>query len=299
MSGGVTSHPGPVLHQTDTWAVVDCRACGYAHVDPLPTAREIAEHYSEGYWRNYPRYLDEVSEDLTWHQAVLDDRLQRIGQAVSGRRLLDVGCGAGLLLERAVAGGWQALGCEPDAQMAARAAACGAEVSVGGLEGMALEGDEKFDAIHLYEVLEHVPAPEEFLQRCWRLLKPGGVLYVGVPNDFNPWQRALAKAGEQPWWVAVPHHLNYFTHASLKELAQRQGFVALEAYTSFPMELFALAGQRYMGDAALGREVHGRRKVFEATLRELAPASLDAFYQALAMQGLGRTAEWLFRRPAP
>jgi len=291
------AHDGESLHQADAWRVVDCVQCGYAHVDPLPSVEDVAAHYSADYWRNYPSYLGEIVEDRAWHQAVLDERLQRIEQAVVGRRLLDVGCGAGLFLERALAAGWQAFACEPDGDMAERAGACGAQVLVGGLENPALERLGRFDAIHLYEVLEHVPEPALFLQRCWDLLSPGGVLYVGVPNDFNAWQKALQAGGLRPWWVAVPHHLNYFGHASLRRLLERQGFVAEQAYTSFPMEFFALAGEVYIGDVGLGREVHRRRMQFEASLRQHAPESLADFYRALAEQGLGRTAEWLMRKP--
>ena len=49
-----------------------------------------------------------------------------------------------------------------------------------------------------------------------RLLAPGGLLYIRVPNDFNPLQLAAQqKLGADPWWIAVPDHVNYFDVDSL------------------------------------------------------------------------------------
>ncbi len=93
------------------------------------------------------------------------------------------------------------------------------------------------------------------------------------------------------WWVAPPHHLNYFNFDSLTRLLARSGFVAKARATSFPMEAFLMMGENYVNDPALGRACHNRRKKFDlafeaAGLKE----TRRGFYRALAELGIGREA---------
>ena len=150
----------------------------------------------------------------------------------------------------------------------------------------------RFDVINLTNMLEHVPDPIAILTLARDLLGFGGVLCVGVPNDFSPLQTAArAATGANDWWVAPPHHLNYFDFSSLSGLLARLGLNVVERTTSFPMEAFLMMGENYTADPALGRDCHNRRKRFDfafeaAGLRE----TRRAFYRALANAGLGREA---------
>lgn len=54
--------------------------------------------------------------------------------------------------------------------------------------------DTAFDNITLFHVLEHVPQPKQFLERCHSLLRPGGVLYVVVPNELRSLKTCWLKA---------------------------------------------------------------------------------------------------------
>ena len=55
---------------------------------------------------------------------------------------------------------------------------------------------DKFDVIHMSEVLEHVPDPIDTLRITYTLLKPGGLLCLSVPNDYNPFQNVLREVCE-------------------------------------------------------------------------------------------------------
>jgi SAM-dependent methyltransferase len=140
----------------------------------------------------------------------------------AGGHLLDVGCGSGDFLAFVQAAGrWKISGLEPNAA-AARAAreGRGLNVKIGQLPDATLPA-RSFDVITLWHVLEHVPNPAVVLADVRRLLKPEGVLIVGVP---------LGDSVEANWFKAnwagydVPRHLVTFTHASLSEFAQRHGF---------------------------------------------------------------------------
>jgi hypothetical protein len=85
------------------------------------------------------------------------------------------------------------------------------------------------------------------------------------------------------WWVAPPHHLNYFDFDSLSALVERLGFTVAERTTSFPMEAFLMMGDDYTKDAVLGRACHNRRKRFDLAFEAAGLKKVrHAFYRALA-----------------
>ncbi len=108
-----------------------------------------------------------------------------------------------------------------------------------------------------------------------------------VPNDYSPMQRAARAGGLEPWWLAPPHHLNYFGFASLERLLARCGFAPVARRTSFPMEAFLLMGDDYVSQPPLGRALHAKRKAFDLALPQ---GDRRAFYAALAAAGFGREA---------
>jgi SAM-dependent methyltransferase len=154
----------------------------------------------------------------------------------------DIGSGPGFS-ENRQARGWNVIGIEPSRQAAAHARSLGIEVVEGFFDADIVPVLGRFDAVNLNNVLEHVPDPIAILLRAGALLEPGGVICVNVPNDFSPFQVAAAATGETgEWWIAPPHHLNYFDFATLSNLLERLKFEVAEKTTSFPMEAFLLMG---------------------------------------------------------
>ena len=196
-----------------------------------------------------------------------------------------------------MARGWSGHGIEPSRQAAAHARELGAAVTEGFFGKNS--GLGVFDAVNLTNVLEHVPDPIAILSAATALLEPGGVLCVGVPNDFSPFQIAARSAmNTGDWWVAPPHHLNYFDFDSLSALLSRLGMDVRERTTSFPMEAFLMMGENYTSDPALGRACHNKRKRFDfafeaAGLRE----TRRDFYRAMAKLGIGREAVVIATKP--
>lgn len=140
------------------------------------------------------------------------------------------------------------------------------------------------------EVLEHIPDPAGMLCLAGSLLTSGGLLCVVAPNDYNPFQLALRLAcGYQPWWVAPPHHINYFDFDSLDHLLTQCGFEISLRETTFPIDLFLLMGDNYVGNDAVGRQCHGKRKYLEQNLERAGLREVKrGLYRALATQGIGR-----------
>jgi SAM-dependent methyltransferase len=293
------AHPGPERMRRDGYALVDCERCGFAHVRPMPTPAQLAELYRQQFYES-PLYIARYREDRAWWDLVNDDRLDELEAALGGARgrLLDVGSGPGLLVERAAARGWRALGIEPGSQAVAASRAAGLEVVEAFLDERSAPTLGTFDAVHSAVVLEHVPDAAGLLRLVRGLLRPGGALLLAVPNDDNPVQRAAAATlGIAPWWFGPPHHLNYFTPVTLPRLLRRVGFEVVDLSTSFPIEQFLLMEPSYLGDDERGRAAHRRRMAFELAMDAAGQrAARRALARARAQAGIGRELVVVARR---
>lgn len=276
---------------------------GYLQVWPRPTPEAQRALYGERFYEeDKSTYLDDVSRDRDYWDAIWSIRRDLIEAALpaDGRRILDVGSSGGFLLEHFRARGWQPFGIEPSRSASRHARErFGLEVFCGELLAFDLEADralragggERFDAIHCAQVLEHVLDPEACVARLAELLAPGGVVFIEVPNDFNVLQEtARARLGKSAWWVAPDHHLNYFDAGTLTALLARHGLEEIDRVASFPIEMFLLMGEDYVGHPEVGRRCHARRMAFERALIEAGRLDeLASLYRSLAHSGLGRT----------
>ncbi len=147
-------------------------------------------------------------------------------------------------------------------------------------------------------VLEHIPDPAALLALAHGQLDDGGLLCVVVPNDFNPFQLVARDHLEfNPWWVAPPHHINYFNFSSLQKLLERCGFEVIHKEATFPIDMFLLMGDNYIGNDELGRACHGKRKMLELNLSRAGMAEIKRhLYQSLANIGLGREVVLIARK---
>ena len=120
--------------------------------------------------------------------------LDLIAAQVGGGRLLDVGCGHGLLLDEARSRGYETVGLELSRSAARHAReALGLDVREAPVEDFA--DDEGFDVVVLADVLEHLDDPVAAVQRCAGLLRSGGVLCVVTPDPSSVTARLAGGAG--------------------------------------------------------------------------------------------------------
>ena len=289
----VSNHHGPILDQVPGYEVVDCTICGFAHIMPLPDADAVERIYSEQYYSDVkPEYFTNTEEDREWWNLSYDDRLRTLENELplGRRRLLDIGSGPGLFLDRARQRGWNAVGVEPSIAAADYSRAQGNEVICGFFNEELAKGIGTFDVINLSNVLEHVPNPGGLITSAMKSMNDDALLCICVPNDYNCLQLALRKTQNYPpWWLAAPHHVNYFTFQSLEKLLSRVGLVTISRSTSFPMELFLLLGFNYTNDSSLGRDCHRRRKGFEIALEDAGMSHLRAaLHRSFASLEIGR-----------
>ena len=263
------------------------------HVVPLPSEDELAEEYRHEYYaREKPLYIERYREDLEWWTMVYVERLETFERLVGpGRRkLLEIGSGPGFFLQAGKERGWDVLGVEPAVKAWEHAQSLGLEVLNDVFDDEVRCRLPLFDGVHLSAVLEHVPNPAQMLRAIGDTLNPGGVLCVVVPNDFSEFQRASRETeGLRPWWIAPPHHLNYFNFDSLEALVERMGFTVEVRDTTFPIDMFLLMGEDYVDNDEVGRSCHRRRMRFETNLQRAGLVELkQRFYRACAGLGIGR-----------
>ena len=139
-------------------------------------------------------------------------------------RWLDLGFGAGSLLQVAGARGWACYGTEVSRVALQRGADCGWQVTLDPQADSRFPR-EGFDVVSMIELLEHLREPEEIVARAHSLLRPGGMLYLTTPNADSLNRRVLGAR----WSVlAPPDHVTLWTPRGIRRLLGGQGFRELE-----------------------------------------------------------------------
>ena len=286
-------HEGLVMASANGFDVVDCEQCRFKHIIPIPTEEELEKTYKHDYYTQaHPLYIERYREDLDWWNVIATERYEILEQHLppGRRRLLDVGSGPGFFLLNGQKRGWKVNGIEPSVQAAEHSRGLGLDVRNAFFSEQTAPELGLFDAVNMSEVLEHIPNPAALLALVNRRLNADGLICIAVPNDFSPFQIVLRDhLGYKPWWVAPPHHINHFDFASLSILVERCGFEVVHTEATFPIDMFLLMGDNYVGNDALGRQCHSKRKQFELNLATAGGATLKrAMYEAFAKLGIGR-----------
>ncbi len=202
----------------DPFDIVECSSCGLARTDPRPEADELDRYYPSGYHSRAKRYLFGLDRSLS---LVHRTRIRQIEQLLgSPGSVLDIGCGPGWFLNSMRRRGWTTRGTERSVS-AARQAREVLNLDVRAEEiGDLLAQGATFDAVVLWHVAEHLQDPGAALRDVADLLRPGGVVMIGVPN-FGSLEARIARAG---WFhLDVPRHLFHFTPSTLKALVEAAG----------------------------------------------------------------------------
>lgn len=292
------------MSEPNTRVVAD-EELGFRRLDPVPGISELNDFYGEEYYSPREGRAPDIRRLMSEADAAEPERLWRISTIYAdiahylkrgGRqRLLDVGCGTGeFVLFAADQLGWDSAGIELSPDGVAVAQGRGAHVVRGTLDDVDREFGGDFDVVTMFNLLEHVPDPIGTLATAHRLLKPGGRIVVQVPNDFASLQVAVRDHLDvDPWWVAIPDHINYFDFDSLEATLDSNGFAVEVRYGTFPMEFFLLAGLDYLTDRHAGSEAHRRRCEFEMSMTgEQRRDVCERFGRA----GLGRNVVFVARR---
>ena len=240
-----------------SWSFSDCPRCGHIWLNPMPEPEDLPKLYGSYYTHRPPaptmpspvRALAiraafvglgyDAATSVSRRLASLLRRVPplwdgfareaRFVRACPGGILLDVGCGEGSFLRRMRELGWRVVGLEPDPRAAAVArSTAGVEILEGPIEGTDL-GRDRFDAITMSHVIEHVRDPLRALRAVAESLKPGGTFVALTPNAAGRGRRVFGSA----WFhLDPPRHLHLFHPRNIHSLAGRAGLAVTRLWTS-------------------------------------------------------------------
>lgn len=206
---------------------IRCPMCQCLFVDPYPDREtNVAFQGAE----TVARLEREDEERLGYFTKRLERLESRTGVVQPGSRLLEIGCGTGILLREARSRGWQADAVELSAELAAKARANNPEATIttGDIQTFEPQGPP-YDAVIALDVLEHVLQPLTMVENCRELLRPGGLLMIQTPNTRS--YRARNKGAK--WDMLDPdQHINLFSPDALRVLLTTVGFDVLEMTTA-------------------------------------------------------------------
>ena len=291
-------YPYTNSYQNGELTVIDCEGCGFKHLWPIPTEADLHEIYREQFGgRVRPGFKERKKADEAYWSLAFARRLksyEELLDTISPPRILDIGCGTGNLLLYFRDRGWEVHAIEPSKHFTEELAANG----IPNIPKLTDEMSEQdwaslglFHVVNMSMLLEHVRDPHGLLQEVVKLLLPRGILTIESPNDFNPLQVAAAEVHDLPMWWINRLHVNYFDYESLEGLVEQVGLTPVLREGQFPMELFLLFGDVYVGNSDLGRTMHLKRVAFESNLTRVGSADiLQKIYRSLSELGVGRTA---------
>lgn len=247
------------------YRIVRCARCGFAQLGSHPAPEVLSGIYGPGYFKEIKYGLDEAarkeqSDRLAW--------LARCGLP-DGARILDFGCATGdfVLAARERYDVW-GLDFSPHAIATARTRIpeSASQLVAGPVDALGVP-DGYFDAVAMWDVIEHLDDPVATLRDSLRKLRPGGLFFASSPNFGAP----IAGAMKSRWaFMTPPEHIGFFSHETLRrlfrsvalsELAWKTrgksinfGFLIYKAGRVFP-ELVPQSLVRWLSGSRLGKFV--------------------------------------------
>lgn len=207
----------------EIWEIQRCQGCGFGWTAPQSNEDQIKDYYPQTYHGDTLATIEafmsgELQRSRSWRKET--EKIDLVERFVCRGRILDVGCGDGKFLWALDPRKWERSGVEFAEQTV--------RLVREKIQDMTLiEGDifspqlpeGSFDVITFWHVLEHLPRPREVLKRVHQLLRPGGWLFISLPN-FDSLQARLF----QRYWYAwdVPRHLFHFAPRPLEILLKER-----------------------------------------------------------------------------
>jgi 2-polyprenyl-3-methyl-5-hydroxy-6-metoxy-1,4-benzoquinol methylase len=251
---GVAGSPGPTmlprcpvcsatasrrLYRLPRFSIFACAACAQVYLSPVPSEEEIREMFRQLYTtgegsvpelRSYYGFCyDEApSNPLVQLYERWLDALERFHPPGT---LLDIGCGTGLFLTVARRRGWTPFGIDDCAEATQHARErFGLDVQTGDFSAFAADG-RRFDAITMWDIIEHAREPVGLLAGVRRCVAPGGVVALSTPNQRSildvvagTLYRVTAGRVTAPLEkFYIDQHFVYFTSTTLGQALARAG----------------------------------------------------------------------------
>lgn len=206
----------------EDFVIWQCSHCSLRFTQDVPDEEAIGKYYQSSDYISHSNTNAGLINKL--YQRVRNYTLNQkanliINNTVKRGKILDIGAGIGAFINTMKTKGWEIVGIEPD-EGARRQAKDLFHIELKQTNEFYQLPDNSFDAITLWHVLEHVHQLHACVEKLKSLLKPGGKIFIALPN-YTSKDQAIYKL----FWAAydVPRHLYHFTPKAMDILMKRHG----------------------------------------------------------------------------
>lgn len=185
-----------------------CSACDFVFAWPRPSVEQLHDFYQN--YKNNASYLKKVKKKTLSSKR----KVARLKPLAPGRKLIDIGCSIGCVVEAAHQLGFEASGVDLSADAIEAAKQLFPHCQFGTEDTKALiQQGNLYDVIYCSEVVEHLIDPVDFFNDIYQLLNSGGIIYLttpdighfSVPKDLKKWRH-----------LSPPEHISLFTKKSMR-----------------------------------------------------------------------------------
>ena len=217
-------------YEKATFAVVTCNACSFHFIPP--------------YYRKKIEYTQYKNADVTnavragnnWVKIQRHKlRFKFIQKFIKSGKLFDLGAGWGHFMLAGKELGYDVYGVEISEQPYLYCVN-DLKLPVDHIDFFEMDESKKFDIITMWDVLEHIDKANDFLEKCSKLTKPGGYLFLQVPQIDS----YFAKRHKDSWKMMGLDHVNYFGKDTIKQILANNGYEVVEIKSSFEIKLFIM-----------------------------------------------------------
>lgn len=199
--------------------IVRCGSCSLVYTNPMEDMKTILKGYGE--------VVDEGYLTTEKYRKLLSlKHLSAVEKVKKKGKILDIGCFAGFFLELAKEKGWEAYGIEPSAWAANIAKKRGITIAGKDIDTAKLQ-PEFFDVVTMWDVIEHLPNPQEVIKIIHKTLKKDGIVAFGTPNIESVFAKILK--GNYPYLIRM--HIILYSPKTLKKLFEENGFKVIHTST--------------------------------------------------------------------
>ena len=202
-----------------------CTGCGLQAAHPLPPQDTVAAFLEEKIEARIAEDQNEFSRTIfkffTEELPISNRRLREIEARVGTGKLLDIGAGWGVFMGVARERGWNAQAvdlCLYATQLTKQIFQL--DIHAGAFEDMDFP-DAPFDAITMWEYLEHALSPVQAVRKAAGLIRPGGLLALSTPNTESLFNKSVFNRGDGQW--DTPDHFHLFSRDNIEKLLRDCG----------------------------------------------------------------------------
>jgi 2-polyprenyl-3-methyl-5-hydroxy-6-metoxy-1,4-benzoquinol methylase len=273
---------------------------GFYHYSPHPSDKELSDYYANKYYQTgrgsySPKYTKEEIAYFKLKAKLIYLEASKIIKIEPGRKLIDIGCGEGWIMNEFHNHAIQVSGLDFSRhgikKFHPHLLSFFEQGNIFAKLRQKLSEGPLVDIIILANVIEHVKEPVALLKEIKEFMTADTLLVIVAPNDFSLLHDLLwgKKFIPRKFWLCYPDHLSYFNKDSMTNLLLDLGFRIHATVADNPVDLNLLnENSNYIKDPDKGKKAHLFRVRMDNFLAGVDIDKLLSIYETLGSMGVGR-----------